>query len=474
MILCSHRRTFVLLTLDSRLVNRDNGYMTDFEWTLHPDAEALVDRIVAETTAKSPRLESLSAELAEQTSTRLQDWLDSVAGPVTVDELFAVGYRQTEHATLWRHPGAQLPAIVPADHYEVVVRVDDIAAFGNAQAREHAIDPTFEGSPRSGYRRVTVSDENAVRIAGIERRSWAAGVTPQTFDAREAANAAAAFDLLAERPRSLQGAEGVRQQIPVAARAVELVGADLAAAYFLEIERGYWQRHNAAGALQHARQDRLGLGWGNNDHHTFRSSRASFAPLIEFLTTLGFSLRERFYAGAEAGWGAQVIEHYGCGGVIFADLDLSEAEVNIDFAHADLPDGEHYGTVGMWCALHGESVLNAGMHHLEGQFSFDALTESLAGLGQGSMKPFSDFDHLKQAFTEAELWAVPTACLDRLVTAGHLTRERAGAIAATGAAGSHLENLARRGGFKGFNQHNVSTTMLATHPRDYRPEVSAR
>ena len=32
-----------------------------------------------------------------------------------------------------------------------------------------------------------------------------------------------------------------------------------------------------------------------------------------------------------------------------------------------------------------------------------------------------------------------------------------------------LENLARRGGFKGFNQHNVSVTMQATHPRDYVP-----
>jgi hypothetical protein len=90
------------------------------------------------------------------------------------------------------------------------------------------------------------------------------------------------------------------------------------------------------------------------------------------------------------------------------------------------------------------------------------------------MKPFSDFPHLKQAFTEAELWSVPTARLDRLVEAGHLGRERADEIVVTGAAGSHLENLARRGGFKGFNQHNVSTTMLATHPRDYRPELAAR
>ena len=80
----------------------------------------------------------------------------------------------------------------------------------------------------------------------------------------------------------------MRAQLAAARAAVELVGPDLAASYFLQQERAYWQRHNSAGALQHARQDRLGLGWGNNDHHTFRSSRAAFAPLIGFLTLLGF------------------------------------------------------------------------------------------------------------------------------------------------------------------------------------------
>jgi hypothetical protein len=85
------------------------------------------------------------------------------------------------------------------------------------------------------------------------------------------------------------------------------------------------------------------------------------------------------------------------------------------------------------------------------------------------MAPFSDFTHLRQAFTEAEVWKVPQERLDELVETGHLTPERAAEIDRDGAAGSHLENLARRGGFKGFNQHNVSTTMRATHPRDYVP-----
>jgi hypothetical protein len=435
----------------------------DFDWALHPDAEALVDRIVADAMAKSPRFACFAADLGPRTSTRIQDWLDLVGGPVLADELRDVGY--VEQSGVWRHPGAQLPAIVIIEGYRIDVRVDDAAAFAHAQRSTQAV----LGSPRSGYRRAVVMDENDVEVGGVERRSWAAGITPQQFSPVQAVNAAEAERLLVERPRALAGANGVEAQIPFARKAVELVGPDLAAAYFLEIEREHWQRSNTAGTIQHARQDRLGLGWGNNDHHTFRSSRPAFNGLMRFLQALGFGLRERFYAGDEAGWGAQVLEHPGSGGVIFADVDLSPDEVQLDFSHVELDEGASYGTVGMWCALHGESVLAAGMHHLEGQFDFDGLRYQLAERGLASMNPFSDFAHLRQAFTEAELWTVPRERLDPLVAAGHLDPERADELATIGGAGSHLENLARRGGFKGFNQHNVSVTMRATHPRDYRP-----
>lgn len=435
----------------------------DFDWQLHPDAEALVDRIVADAMAKSPRFACFAAELGPRTSTRIQDWLDVVGGPVLADELRDVGY--VEQSGLWRHPGAQLPAVVITDGYRIDVRVDDAAAFAHAQRSTQAV----QGSPRSGYRRAVAIDENDVELGGVERRSWSAGITPQHLSPVQAVNAAEAERLLAERPRALAGANGVETQIPFARKAVELVGPDLAAAYFLEIERAYWQRSNTAGAIQHARQERLGLGWGNNDHHTFRSSRPAFNGLIRFLQALGFGLRERFYAGDEAGWGAQVLEHPGSGGVIFADVDLTPDEVRLDFSQVQLAEGTSYGTVGMWCALHGESLLAAGMHHLEGQFDFDGLRYQLAERGLASMNPFSDFAHLRQSFTEAELWTVPRERLTPLVAAGHLDSERADELATVGGAGSHLENLARRGGFKGFNQHNVSVTMKATHPRDYRP-----
>ncbi len=434
-----------------------------FEWTTHPQAEALVDGLVADAIAAGPQVRLLAERLSAETSTRLVDWLDHIATPSSAEALTAAGFASPVEG-VWRHPSAQLPAVVPAPARGLALRVDDVAAF----AAVHG-GAAVDGAPLSGLRRAVVTGSDApVWLAGVERRSWGCGVTPdETSDDRVAAGVRARA-LWAERPRGYDVANGLAEAASRAAQMVELVGSDLAASHAMEIERAFWQRRNTAAVVQHARQDRLGLGWGNHDHHTFRSSRGAFRPLLDVLQALGFRLRERFHAGAEAGWGAQVLEHPGAGLVVFADVDLEPAEVDVDFARAELTETAQLGTVGLWCALHGESILAAGMHHLEGQFDFDRLRDDLAGRGIAHMAPFSDFPHLRQAFTVAERWPVDRARLDALVAAGRLDADRGEEFAVKGAAGSHLENLARRGGFKGFNQHNVSTTMRATDPRVLR------
>ena len=130
-----------------------------------------------------------------------------------------------------------------------------------------------------------------------------------------------------------------------------------------------------------------------------------FADLIEFLLRFGFQKRERYYAGAEAGWGAQILEHFTTGITVFADVDLMPEETGIDFSIERLPEAPRLSTVGLWCGLHGDSFLQAGMHHLEARFDFSLLREQLAAEGVTTMKPFSDFVFLKQAFTEARTMA---------------------------------------------------------------------
>jgi hypothetical protein len=244
-----------------------------------------------------------------------------------------------------------------------------------------------------------------------------------------------------------------------------LVDRDAACELFFAEERRFWEARNRAGRVQKRRQDMLGLGWANHDHHTFRCSRAHFADLMEFLAKLGFEKRERFFAGAEAGWGAQILEQAVAGIVVFADVDLMPEETTIDFSTQRLPPAPALRTVGLWCGLHGDSFLQAGMHHLEARFDFARLREQLAGEGVATMRPFSDFEFLRQAFTEGERWRVRPERVAALLEQKLITAEQAAGFRRDGAIGSHLENLQRKGGFKGFNQKSVSAIIAATDPR---------
>ena len=247
--------------------------------------------------------------------------------------------------------------------------------------------------------------------------------------------------------------------------AVSELGANLTCDLWFSAEREFWQRRNRAAQVQFARQNALGLGWANHDHHTYRSSRRCFTRLIAIWEKLGFHCRERFYAGREAGWGAQVMEHPITGITTFNDVDLSPDELFNDFAHEPLHETGHLGTVGLWCGLHGESFLQAGMHHLEAQFDFDSLRRQLGECDVKTMKPFTNFSYLRQAFTEGERWRVDAKRIQKALDNGYITKDQAKTFADQGAIGSHLENLERNEGFKGFNQTGVSEIISATDPR---------
>jgi hypothetical protein len=264
---------------------------------------------------------------------------------------------------------------------------------------------------------------------------------------------------------SRSDADGVAHAMARLDAVLALVDRDVACELFFAEERVFWESRNRAAQIQKRRQDRLGLGWGNHDHHTFRSSREHFADLMEFLGRLGFHKRERYYAGAEAGWGAQILEQLVAGIVVFADVDLMSDETQIDFSSQRLPIASALRTVGLWCGLHGDSFLQAGMHHLEARFDFALLRDQLAKEGVNTMRPFSDFDFLRQAFTEGERWRVQPGRVEALLQKMLITPAQAEGFLRDGAIGSHLENLQRKGGFKGFNQKSVSVIIAATDPR---------
>jgi len=443
-----------------------------FDWPLAFEGETLLRQRLATCLSHNSLAAGLAARLQAATGTDFFEWVDHlVLSPDDETALVHAGFVPDRLLTgprgeaVLEHPRATLPRVLlrpgRSNPSVVAIKPEFVADFIAAQH----LNLVIEGEPRSRYRRVLVASEKGTALEAVERRAYR-GFIPAKLKAGELAAIVRTSELFHTRPRfCASDTEGFWEARKVQRRALQLVGRDVACHLFFEQERAYWEKRNRAARLQKFRQDALGLGWGNHDHHTYRSSRACFSELIAFLNEFGFLKRERFYAGAEAGWGAQVSEQPVTGVVIFADVDLLPEETSIDFSLRKLPPAAQLRTVGLWTGLHGESFLQAGMHHLEARFDFHSLRDQLAQAGVNQMKPFSDFEFLRQAFTEGERWAVQPARVERLVTTGLITREQGDQFMRDGAIGSHLENLQRHGGFKGFNQKAVSAIIAATDPR---------
>jgi hypothetical protein len=450
-------------------VTQDQG----FDWPLANAAEGLLREHIDAFLRQNSFARRLAERMRDETATDFFEWCDHlVLGPGEEKSLLTAGFVREEGVqtpngeTVLEHPRTTLPRVllrrgIKQSPGAIALRPEFVVDF---VARNNVVGEP-EGKPFSRYRRIVVSEENGTTLEAVERRAYR-GFVCAGHQEGELEAVIKARELWRTRPRRLASAgEGFQAANRLLERILKLVGRDVACHLFFEAEREYWESRNRAGRLQKQRQDQLGLGWGNHDHHTFRGSREHFTDLIEFLSGLGFEKRERFYAGAEAGWGAQVAEQPVAGIVVFADVDLNPEETQVDFSTVKLPPAQQLGTVGLWVGLHGESFLEAGMHHLEARFDFELLREQLRSCGVKTMAPFSDFNFLKQAFTEGERWPVCGERAAGLLGRGQITEEQFGQFMKEGALGSHLENLQRHGGFKGFNQKSVSVVISATDPR---------
>lgn len=425
---------------------------------------------------------ALARRMREETGNDFYDWVDHLTlPPDTLPELEAAGFREERAEArsgpkVMSHPRALMPRVVVKSGggssgvtAVLAIKAESLIDF----VSRHGLAAEIEGEFGAGLRRSIVAAENRTRLEVVERLGYR-GLAPRPAPPRFAALVVRASELWRRRKRDFaDDAEGIKHALDVQKAVVELVGADIACELFFAEERSFWEFRNRAARVQKRRQDSLGLGWANHDHHTFRCSRRFFADVVEFFAGFGFSKRERYYAGAEAGWGAQIMEQAAVGIVVFADVDLMPGEIAVDFSTQRLPVAPKLGTVGLWCGLHGDSLLQAGMHHLEARFDFPLLRSQLAVEGISTMKPFSDFQFLKQAFTEGEIWPVNRARAEKLLAEGMISAGQFEVFIRDGAIGSHLENLQRKGGFKGFNQKSVSAIIAATDPRTLGRTASA-
>ncbi len=441
-----------------------------FDWGLYPEVEELLVGEVNEFLSRNRQARLLAKRMGESTSTAFIDWIDYISVPesrLPAARLEKLGFDRLavdglpEGTAAYKHMSTILfPVLVSQDRdTEVAIKPENIDDFAQSIGSGVEVD----GEPFAPLRKATVSREGNYVLCAIERRGTNGYVVQKPRDIHDYVAASSAFK---RRRRYFESDEdGFEYTRSMVSDYVTRIGEARTADAFFRAERSYWQGRNRAGQIQKSRQDTMGLGWGNHDHHTYRSSRENFARLISLFELMGYKCRERYYAGEKAGWGAQIMEHKTCEIVLFADVDLFPEETQVDFAHNGLAHRKELGTVGLWIGLHGESIFQAGMHHLEARFNFDDLKAQLPKYGVRVMEPFSYFDFLKQAFTEGEKWPVDPRRLDRLLGQGSINQEQYNTFRDYGAIGSHMENLQRNKGFKGFNKASVTKIIKATDPR---------
>ncbi|MFG0330241.1 MAG: hypothetical protein ACF8PN_10120 [Phycisphaerales bacterium] len=456
-----------------------------FHWEPQSAAQALVHRLAGEFLDRIDDAATLAHRMRHETGARFVDWLDFIEVPeggespgLAREELQASGFISTGDRTptgaeIFENTEGIFPRLILSSDgaRRIGVKVEFVADFLAAWSITN--DHQISGEPFAPVRFAPafVDTKSGAELWVVERHGYR-GFEVGEPDPAKSIRAMQHLESLRRRERDWENDDdGWTRVFELVDRAIEDLGPDRAADIFFTAEREYWQRRNRAARIQKSRQDALGLGWANHDHHTYRSTRMNFHRLIELFERLGMRCRERFYAGAEAGWGAQVLEQPNAGIVVFADVDLSPEEIAGDFAHHPIPPRDWLGTVGLWCGLHGESVLQSGMHHLECQFDHEALCDQLAAAGVNTMAPFTNLPYLRQAFTEGERWKVSEKRIARLLEANLITSNQAMQFRMHGAIGSHLENLERNDGYKGFNQKGVSDIIHRTDPRRDNAEL---
>lgn len=455
---------------------KKRGFIQGFDWKLYPEAEKFIHIQIREFLKHNKKAKKIALRMEKETSTTIYDWIDYIKIPenkISESKLKKWGFKKVNLRApgnnVYKNSGTVYPAILTSkdNMYELAIKTESIMDCIKQLGRQG----TVMGEPYEPIRKAVLSTEGNYTLCAVERRGSNNFILEHGKDIQPYKQAIKEFR---NRKRKFKtDKQGMQETKKLVAHVLKKLSKPRVADAFFRVEREYWQSKNKAGQIQKKRQDKLGLGWGNHDHHTFRSSRENFTTLIQILEMMGYKCRERFFAGEEAGWGAQVIEHPQCDIVVFADLDITEKERNKDFAHKKLPKADKFRTVGLWVALHGESILQAGMHHLEARFSFDKLKRDLPKHKIKMMKPFSNFKFLKQAFTEAEIWKVEPTRLNNLHKKGIIDKAKYQEIKKHGTIGSHLENLQRKQGYKGFNQDSVSAIIKITDPKKFKKQQGA-
>ena len=439
----------------------------DIVWRELPQAEDVLTAWLDHAVATTQLLATVRQCIYDGAGVRLRDVIEHIATAdhATIARFEAAGWRQDGHGA-WRNEDGLFPAVVAGPRDGVWLRVESVDAF----VATYGLDAAIDGAPHGALRRVS-STGTGTTVGAVERNGHAGFDIPMT-DAAQIRAARLHYGAFRARRREFDSvAAGLVHTEALVDAAVADIGPHWTCDLWLRAERDNWMRRCAAGRLQKARQDAVGIGYSNIDHHTYDGSRRHFRHTIRILEKLGYELREMLYAGELAGWGSQVLWQPVIRSTIFADVDLSPDELAIDFAHIDLPDLARHRRAGLLSELLGESILEAGLNHVACLYDQKVLRAQLGARGVGMMAPFSNMPHLYQELTLGDWDAVDPTRIDALEAAGHIDAAEAERLRMDGSIVTHLENIERNNGFKGFNRSGIDSVLRKLDPRAYSAEA---
>lgn len=305
-----------------------------------------------------PQLEELEYQLEARTGTCLLDWVDAlrlVTEPQRRQSWIDLGWRAEDSLSsqeVLRFPGDALPPVVLVRSIEarLDLRVDDLETFlGTYRDLEgRPLSSEIKGEPGSGLRLAHLAGHGVRSLVVVQRRGYA-GFTVGSHtgsvdcDLREQWT----HTLRARQRVYANDRHGLTALGSLLAEAKEALGAPQAADLFLHLEREYWQASNRAGGVQRTRQASLGLGWGNSHKHAYRCSIEHLAASLRLFTELGFEPDEQ------------------ASGASFHELLHPISRLRV-VCEADPQESIQagLGPLGRWTALHGESLLRAGLQRL--------------------------------------------------------------------------------------------------------------
>lgn len=430
------------------------------DWQIHSEAEGFYLGQIAAALTQCPAAQTFADTLHRLCAIRIGDIVQHVAfaGEALTADLGRYGWLRGDDG-VFRHPGSRLPNFVQNSDFgiDISLRCESVRTFLTLNSTEPLASRLADPNPASGQ----AFTAPGVVFRAVDMDRPVGDLTQPDHDA--VLTHQEAFRSRRRCPPSLS--DGFAELAEIVGAARRDLGQTAACAAFLASEREFWMSRCETGRLVKSWQDAAGVGWCNIDHYTYDVSRRWFAETIAVFESLGFVRREVFYAGAHAGWGSQILEQPDLGAVIFADLDLTPEELDMDLASAALEPLPVHRRAGLWCGIHGESLFDGGLNHVAGLYDQAKLRRLLSDAGVEMMPPFSDFPHLYQELTYGNRWPVSVHRILELVRGGHISQAESEDFLRNGVIATHFENVERNGGFKGFNQPGIDDVLRVLDPR---------